>query len=58
MKTDVNLKKKWMEEQATLEFDDESLDEEAENWKRSKPNEECSDRCQFIFPRDGGRDRV
>jgi hypothetical protein len=27
MKTDVNLKKKWMEEQATLEFDDESLEE-------------------------------
>ncbi len=27
MKTDVDLKRKWMEEQATLDFDDESLEE-------------------------------
>jgi hypothetical protein len=36
MKTDTDLKKRWIEEQARFDFDDEAPTKSSQNWKRSR----------------------
>ena len=52
MKTDAELKQKWLEEQAT--FNSTMNPSMRRKWRRLKRNEE-SHGCQFIFPGTGSR---